>query len=221
MLYFGLIMSILPAVGIIYSINQWGDFDTMQVTSFYTFFGSVIAVITAIRPFVKDLQNNTIVLFMNQTSNRYKYYASKIVSSAFVGLIFGLAGTFVIALGAGYADIVFDQALYYQMVIHYILFTLFYGSVFLALSTFIKNPVGLIVMAILSIFLLPSLLQVPFYIEQTPEFINTFIMEYLPFNFAPDVIGSHDFSTEQYVSTVCFIIAFIVIGIIKMKYTDY
>lgn len=221
-LYLGLIMSILPAIGIIYSIKEWGGpFDMVQVTYFYTFFGSVLSVITAIRPFVKDLQNNTIVLFMNQTSNRFKYYASKTVSSAFVGFLFGIVGTGVIYFGASYADISMETELYYLIIIHYILFTLFYGSVFLAFSTFVKSPIGLIVTAILSILLLPTLLEVPLYIDNVPEFVITFITDYLPLNFAPEVIGSHDFSTGQYISIVVWIFLLIVLGMMKMKRTDY
>lgn len=222
LLYFALVMSIIPAFGILYSIvNLNGPFDTIQVTYFYAFFGGVLSVIVTIRPFVKDLQNNTIVLFMNQTRNRYKYYTSKLIAAGIVGLIFGLIGMGVLGFAASYADLEFSDSLYYQMVIHYILFTLFYGSVFLALSTFIKSPIGLIVTALLSILLLPSLLQVPLYVDNTPEFILTFVTDYLPFNFAPDVLGSQDFSNGQYISTILAIVIFIMIGYFKIGRTDY
>jgi ABC-2 type transport system permease protein len=222
MLYFALIMSIIPAFGILYSIvNLKGPFDTIQVTYFYTSFGAVLSIIVTIRPFVKDLQNNTIVLFMNRLGNRYKYYTSKLVASVVVGLIFGLVGMAVLSFASYYADLNIPTELYYQMVIHYMLFTLFYGSLFLTLSTFIKSPIGLIVTALLSILLLPSLLQVPLYIDGTPEFILTFVTDYLPLNFAPDVLGSHNFITAHYVSFIVFTVVFAGIGYFKIGRTDY
>lgn len=222
LLYFALIMSIFPAMGIIYSITHLsGPFTMIQVTYFYAFFGSVLSVIVAIRPFVKDLQNNTIILFMNKTNNRYKYYTSKIISSAIVGLIFGAVGVLVVIFGVYYADLETDASLYYKVILHYILFTLFYGSVFLAMSTFIKSPIGLIVSAILFIMLLPSLLEVPLHIENTPEIIQTFITDYLPFSFSPEVLGSQSFSTGQYVSMIVCIVIFTMIGFMKVGRTDY
>ena len=221
-LYFALVLSVLPAYGILYSIvNFQGPFNVTQVTYFYAFFGSVLSIIVAIRPFVKDLQNNTIVLFMNKRSNRYKYYVSKLTAGAVTGLIFGVFCTFVLMFASGYADLEIQTALYFEVIVHYILFTLFYTSVFLAMSTFIKGPIALIVSAILSIMLLPTLLQVPVYIEQTPEAVITFINDYLPFSFAPDVIGLQDFTSGQYVSTIGFIVLFILLGVFKAGRTDY
>lgn len=51
--------------------------------------------------------------------------------------------------------------------------------------------------------------------------MNTFIREYLPLYFLPEVTGSHYWLSAHYVSSAAGIILIAVIGLIKIQKRDY
>lgn len=220
--YFSFILCILPAYAIAYSIaNLGGPFEVIQLTYFYAFFGNLLVVIIAMLPFTRDISQNTIVLLMNEKSNRTKYYLAKTITIIIVGLIFGIVGALSTFFLAGYADLEVTNKLLALIVLHFVLYTLFYGTLFLTLSVFYNNVLSLFIIALLSIMLLSTLLGGLLMWEGLPEFARTFISEYLPLYFLPEVVGSHNWLSEHYISTSIGIIIFVAIGLIKVRHKDY
>ncbi len=220
--YFSIALCILPAFGIAYSVaNLNGPFEVIQLTYFFAFFGTLLVVINAMLPFTKDISHNTITLMMNTKSNRVKYYIAKVITIGIAGLIFGIAGNLSTYFLAAYAGLEMPGELMWQIILHFILYTLFYGTLFLTISTFYNNVLALFIVALLSIMLLPSLLDGILMWDGLSEWVNTFIREYLPLYFLPEVTGSHNWLSAHYVSSAAGIILIAVIGLIKIQKRDY
>lgn len=220
--YFSIVLCVLPAFGIAYSVaNFKGPFEVIQLTYFFAFFGSLLVVIIAMLSFTKDLSQNTITLLMNEKSSRMKYYISKVITIGVTGLIFGIAGTLSTYFLAEYARLEMSNELFWQITVHYILYALFYGTLFLTISTFYTNVLALFIIAILSIVLLPTLLDGLLMWSGLPESIGTFIADWLPLYFISETIGSHNWITEHYISTIIAIVLFIVIGLMRIRTKDY
>lgn len=220
--YFSLFLCILPAFGIAYSIaNLEGPFGVVQLTYFYAFFGTLLVVISAMLPFTKDISQNTIVLFMNEKSNRIKYYLAKTITIALVGLLFGIVGALSTYFLAEYASLEVSGELLGLIVLHFVLYTLFYGTLFLTISVFYNNVLALFIVALISIMLLPGLLEGLMMWDGLPNAIGTFITEYFPPYFLSEVVGSHEWTAGHYISTSIGIIVIIIIGLLKVRNRDY
>lgn len=220
--YFSLFLCIMPAVAIAYSIvNLKGPFEVTHITSFFAFFGTLLVVINAMLPFTKDISQNTIVIFMNEKSNRVTYYLAKSITIALVGLLFGVVGALSTYILASYASLEVSSKLLALIVLHFILYALFYGTLFLTISLFYNNVLALFIVGMLSIMLLPGLLEGLMMWDGLPNSIGTFITEYFPLYFISEVIGSHEWTVGHYVSTVVSIILFIAVGLVKVRKRDY
>lgn len=220
--YFSLLLCILPSFGIAYSIaNLKGPFEVIHIIYFFGFFGTLLVVINAMLTFTKDISQNTIILFMNEKSNRIKYFVSKILIILIVGLLFGFVGSVSIYLLAQYANLEVSLELLGEVIIHYILYTLFYGVLFLTTSVFYKNIVTLFIIALITIMLAPTLLDGLLMWDGLSELTSTIILEYLPLYFLPEVVGSQNWSNENYISTIIVIIVIAALGLIKIRKQDY
>lgn len=220
--YFSIVLCFLPAFAIAYSVaNLKAPFDVIQLTYFFAFFGTLLVVINVMLPFTKDISQNTITLMMNEKSNRLKYYLAKVISILIIGLIFGIAATASTYFLSSYADLDMANELFWKIPFHYVLYALFYGTLFLAISTFYNNVLALFIIAMLSIMLLPTLFDGLLLWNKLPEAAVTFISEYLPLYFISDVIGSHDWVTGHYVSTIVCIFLINIIGLIRIQARDY
>lgn len=150
-----------------------------------------------------------------------KIMCSVIQNYSGAGLIFGIAGNLSTYFLAAYAGLEMPGELMWQIILHFILYTLFYGTLFLTISTFYNNVLALFIVALLSIMLLPSLLDGILMWDGLSEWVNTFIREYLPLYFLPEVTGSHNWLSAHYVSSAAGIILIAVIGLIKIQKRDY
>ncbi|MGO1922480.1 MAG: hypothetical protein ACTH14_01485 [Jeotgalicoccus sp.] len=221
--YFSIVLCVLPAFGIAYSVANFKgpSFEVIQLTYFFAFFGSLLVVIIAMLSFTKDLSQNTITLMMNEKSKRIQYYIAKVITIAIIGLIFGIAGTLSTYLLAEYAGLEMASELFWQITVHYILYALFYGTLFLTISTFYTNVLALFIVAVLSIMMLPTLFDGLLLWNDLPEWMGTFITDWLPLYFISETIGSHNWIAEHYISTIIAIVLFIVIGIMRIRTKDY
>lgn len=221
--YFSIVLCVLPAFGIAYSVANFKgpSFEVIQLTYFFAFFGSLLVVIIAMLSFTKDLSQNTITLMMNEKSTRIQYYIAKVITIAIIGLIFGIAGTLSTYLLAEYAGLEMASELFWQITVHYILYALFYGTLFLTISTFYTNVLALFIVAVLSIMMLPTLFDGLLLWNDLPEWMGTFITDWLPLYFISETIGSHNWIAEHYISTIIAIVLFIVIGIMRIRTKDY
>lgn len=220
--YFSIALCVLPAFGIAYSVaNFKGPFEVIQLTYFFAFFGSLLVVIIAMLSYTKDLSQNTITLMMNEKSSRIKYYIAKVITIGIIGLIFGIAGTLSTYFLAEYAGLEMAGELFWQIPLHYVLYALFYGTLFLTISTFFTNVLALLIVAVLSIMMLPTLFDGLLLWNDLPEWAGTFITDWFPLYFISETIGSHNWITEHYISTIVAIILIIVIGLIRIQKKDY
>ncbi|MCK1976880.1 ABC transporter permease subunit [Jeotgalicoccus huakuii] len=220
--YFSLILCILPAGAIAYSVaNFEAPFDTTQLIAFFAFFGSLLVVINAMLAFTKDLSQNTIILMMNQSGNRMKYFLSKIISIGCIGLLFGLvclASTYALST---YAGLDFDAALYWKIPVTYVIYTLFYGGLFLLISIYFTNFAALFIISLISIVLLPSLFNGLLFWDKIPDSVVNFLEDSLPLYYLPDLLNTLEWQTSFYISSIVAILLFTVLGMLLIRRKDY
>lgn len=220
--YFSLILCILPAFGIAYSIKNFeAPFDTTHLIAFFAFFGSLLVVINAMLPFTKDLSQNTIILMMNQSANRMKYFLAKMISIGCVGLLFGLVSLASTYILANYVSLEFDAEFFWKIPLTYVIYTLFFGGLFLLISIYFSNVAALFIIALISIVLLPSLLNGLMYWDKIPDSVVNFVEDSLPLYYLPDLISNLEWQSSFYISSLVAIALFTLLGMLLIRRKDY
>ncbi|MGR6117957.1 hypothetical protein ACTHHL_15755 [Aeribacillus composti] len=218
--YLSLLLSVIPAYGIAYAIkNLNGPFNIYHITSFYALLGSILCVVLSMRLFTDDIHNEILTLLFNKKENRKKYLFAKFIGAIYVGFLFGIICTLVIIGSEQYLKINTGN-LYLKSIINYILFTSFYVLLFFYLSTFYRKVTVLFVIAVLSISFLPNLIMTAIDSKMFPDIVVN-IIEYTPIYFLPIKIGSHNFSSMEYIITLLSIVFLFFLSTYSILRQDY
>lgn len=220
--YFLILLSIFPSIAISYSIKELkGPFDLQHITSFYALFGSISAYIFTIGVFTKDLTNETISFFMNNKSSRQSYILAKMISIFWVGLIFGLVGIITVhSCHVIYLGNEIPYNTYFEMLLNYILFSLFFGLLFLLVSLFYRNIISYYIVGLLFITFIPGIISSILFWEETPELVVT-IVDHIPLYTLPAFLGGNALEVSHYISVICSIVILIILNTVLVKKRDY
>jgi ABC-2 type transport system permease protein len=188
--YLGLLIAMLPGIGIIIAVKTLdGPFNAQVVLSMYFVFGGLVLLMFSIRTIVRDMQYGTIQLFLNSKTNRIKYLYGKLLSIIGIVIIFTILGTLFTLLASTIIDAgKLSVSDYFKMLGEFLLIMLFYGTLLNILNLFTGKSAVVYTSAIILLLFLPNIFDALIFIPEIGENLSK-MMKYNPLDFLPKILN--------------------------------
>lgn len=179
-LYIGLLASLLFGGGIVYSIYVLnGPFNPNNVSGLFSNVSILALGLMCMNIVTRDLRTEVHQLIMINEKNRKLFVITRLILSVALSLTFSIA----LSLLLGFNYLLNKQGIDFLLISHifidYILFGMFFTSMFLTISLYYKNILGLTTLSFIIIMFLPGIISLFLSIPNIPEILKV-IMTYIP-----------------------------------------
>ncbi|HEE9175390.1 TPA: hypothetical protein R8D17_002811 [Staphylococcus aureus] len=176
--YLSIILAFISGSGIIYSIHSLnGPFDETNVSGLYATISIIAMSLFCVKIFSIDFHYQVSQLILTSKINRIKFIITKILIAIFISLIFSIGCMLLLKTNSILNGFDFDFMDIINVIIHNLLFMLFYSAIVLLLSLIINKIATLFIVNFILVMVLPSILQKLTAIPKTPEFLKMLIEE--------------------------------------------
>ncbi|WP_145432839.1 hypothetical protein [Staphylococcus haemolyticus] len=220
-LYLSIILSIISGSGIIYSIYSLnGPFDETHVSGLYATISVIAMSLFCVKTIAIDFHYQVSQLILTSKINRIKFIITKLTTTIFISLIFSIGCILLLETNSILNGFDFNFIDFVNVIIHHLLFMLFYSIVILLLSLFITKIATLFIINFILVMVLPSILQKLTAIPKIPEFIKILI-EKSPFLTLPIHLPDLTLSVSNIIVIVFSVISLILITFILIPKKDF
>ncbi|WP_270181181.1 ABC transporter permease subunit [Alkalihalobacillus sp. CinArs1] len=220
-LFLSIGLSLALGSGIIYSIHELGGpFQPRNVAGLYATIAMVALGIYSAKVVVADLHHGTIYLLFSSTGDRITFLVSRLVVMGAVSTLFGIGCGVLLYVNHVLNGQAFSWSDVGVAILHYVLFGLFFTLLFFVISMFYQKTMNIMIIALVTILVLPGILGMVQMVESLPAFAREFI-GHLPLYTLTNTIGflameGYDMMITVFVSLGLFAFAFI-----KLPKVDY
>ncbi|MEJ7185352.1 hypothetical protein WL241_11480 [Staphylococcus epidermidis] len=177
-IYLSIILSLISGGGIIYSIHSLnGPFDETNVSGLYATISVIAMSLFCVKIIAIDFHYQVSQLILTSKKNRLKFVTTKIIIVFFVSLFFSVGCILLLKINSILNGFNFNFTDIINVIIHHLLFMVFYSVITLLLSLFISKISTLFIINFILVMIVPSILQKLTAVPKIPKFLKTLIEE--------------------------------------------
>ncbi|RAZ67285.1 hypothetical protein [Planococcus maitriensis] len=219
--YLSLIVAMIFGSGIIVSITLYsGPFDNGNLIGVYATLSLLFLVVISMKNILVDLHYKTHYFYFTSARRRIDYFLARLIINGTMGILFALGGVGLLAINWSLNGLAFGAVDAALLIGEYLLFAVFFTSVFFLITLFYQNVMNLAIVFLVLYLIVPSMFGAMMQIPNLPGWVYK-TLELIPFYSVPMYVPTVDMSLMQGLISVGFVLAVCLFIVFKFPKVDY